>query len=485
MNYWQYIKTILLSIVCAILLSACSQQQQLKHKVHQLIKQTPGHPDVGIVIQSMQDGKILYHQNAHRHYTPASTLKTFTATAALLFLGPDFQYHTQIFSTSRIDHGVINGNVNIIFSGDPTLTKQNLTALIQALHQYGITKINGNVYLDNQAFDQVKAGPGWMWDDMNFCWSAPATAIMLDHNCFQFYLKPAKHSGEKPHMLFPRILHYISIQNDAVTKLADNHSCELSLKANTHNHYILSGCIAPDSRTLTMDVAIHNPTNYAAKLTAHLFKRANIQLDGNIIAGRTAHNNYLLVEHKSKPLRLIIDKMLKNSDDLIADALARKIGAIYFMQQGNWKNATAAMLSILQDKVGINPDNMTLVDGSGISRYNLVTPSQVAQVLNYSYHNFAISPEFISSLPIAGVDGTLHKHHYTNHPGIYAINPDIVGKLRAKTGTMTGVVGLAGYLQTKQGHMISIVILVNNFKGKVYPYRLLANKIAEYAADNL
>jgi D-alanyl-D-alanine carboxypeptidase/D-alanyl-D-alanine-endopeptidase (penicillin-binding protein 4) len=285
-------------------------------------------------------------------------------------------------------------------------------------------------------------------------------------------------------LIFPEKIPFFPIKNDVVTKLADKHSCALTLSSTDTNQYTLTGCIAPKQTPLIMDVAIHNPTKYATELTAKIFQKQNIRFSGKIIVGKKNDMRYLLVEHISKPLYQIIATMLKKSDNLIADALIRKIGSVYFQQQGNWKNGSAAVLEILHKNTGLDTDNLTLVDGAGISRYNTITPKQLAQVLYYDYHNFSIAPEIMIGLPIAGVDGTLHKHHYLNNPGIYTVNPDIVGKLRAKTGTMTCVVALAGYLQTKQGHMLSIVIIVNNFNGKLYPYRLLEAKIAEYLANN-
>jgi D-alanyl-D-alanine carboxypeptidase/D-alanyl-D-alanine-endopeptidase (penicillin-binding protein 4) len=463
---------------------SCNKQSRTYRNLNNLILHTPGNPDVGVIVQSMQTGKILFQKNANRHFTPASTLKIVTATAALSFLGGNYQYTTQIYATNKISHGVLNGNLIIVFSGDPTLTSHNLSQLITKLRHIGLTRIQGNIFINNLIFDKIDAAPGWMWDDMNFCWSAPANAIMLNHNCFHFYLESGKNPGDKTTLLFANRLHYISIDNKTVTKSDKANLCPLTLTANNTNHYTLTGCATPDQSKLLMDVAIHNPTLYATKLITHLLQKNHIQLSGHILVGTTKQKSFFLVEHKSKPLRIIITTMLKNSDNLIANSLLRKIGAIYFQQQGNWRNGVNAVLLVLQQKTGIDPATFTMVDGAGISRYNMITPLQLSHILNYDYHNFSINPEFIVALPIAGVDGTLHKHHYTDHPGIYAVNPDIVGKLRAKTGTMKNVVSLAGFLQTKQGHILSVVIIINNFNGQYYPYRLLEAQITEYLAEH-
>jgi D-alanyl-D-alanine carboxypeptidase/D-alanyl-D-alanine-endopeptidase (penicillin-binding protein 4) len=170
--------------------------------------------------------------------------------------------------------------------------------------------------------------------------------------------------------------------------------------------------------------------------------------------------------HSSKPLADLVTEMLKKSDNIIAGALFKKVGQIYTRKPGSWENGSYAVSQILARAAGVNISGMRVLDGSGLSPSNLVTPSQLMQVLSFAYRHEPTSDAFWDALPIAGVDGTL-KHRLGN----------IARKARAKTGTISGVVSLAGYVTTSDKEMLAFVIMVNGNKGMTWKYRDLEDKI--------
>jgi serine-type D-Ala-D-Ala carboxypeptidase/endopeptidase (penicillin-binding protein 4) len=159
--------------------------------------------------------------------------------------------------------------------------------------------------------------------------------------------------------------------------------------------------------------------------------------------------------------------MLKKSDNIIAGALFKKLGQLYSRQPGSWENGSLAVSQILAKNAGVNISGMRILDGSGLSPDNLATPQQMMQVLEFAFHHQATSEEFMSALPIAGIDGTL-KHRMGN----------IARKIRAKTGTISGVVGLAGYAQSADKEALGFVIIINGSKGYGWRYKTLEDKIA-------
>ena len=205
---------------------------------------------------------------------------------------------------------------------------------------------------------------------------------------------------------------------------------------------------------------------YNKMLLSDLFRRAGIKINGEITAGTAQPDLSTLATHESKPLQQLISDMLKKSDNIIAGSLLKKMGEIFTRSPGTWENGGNAVEHILSQKASVDIWRMNIIDGSGLSRYNQVTPSQMLQVLDFAFHNYATNYDFISALPIAGVDGTL-KHRMRN----------ILRKVRAKTGTMSGIVSLAGYTVSADKEPIAFVIMVNGRNGYGWKYREMEDKI--------
>jgi D-alanyl-D-alanine carboxypeptidase/D-alanyl-D-alanine-endopeptidase (penicillin-binding protein 4) len=172
-----------------------------------------------------------------------------------------------------------------------------------------------------------------------------------------------------------------------------------------------------------------------------------------------------LASHQSKPLRTLISEILKMSDNIIAGSLFKKIGALYFHRPGTWENGGNAVSQILSQQASVNVGRLSVTDGSGLSRYNQITPAQAIELLDFAFHHSETSYEFVSALPIAGVDGTLKRRMH-----------NIAWRVRAKTGTMSGVVSLAGYAISADKEPFAFVILINGHGG-VWQYRELEDKI--------
>ena len=173
---------------------------------------------------------------------------------------------------------------------------------------------------------------------------------------------------------------------------------------------------------------------------------------------------------ESGPINKSIERVL------IADSLLKRIGAYYFHAPGAWKNGSKAIQQILTKEAGITFQKNTIVDGAGLSRYNFLTPSQLSQVLYYSYRNQKIVDHFFEALPIAGKDGTLAYRMKS------FLNPQI--DIRGKTGTMAGISTLSGYITTADHRRLSYVIMVNDYTGKHRPYRHVEDQICELLAES-
>ena len=479
MRFWRYMIGLLLVCGLSSALPARSKistqpiygKDKLIAEINRILTSVDSNASVGIAVKSMRYGDTLYAKNINQLFVPASILKIFTAEAALLYLGPTFTFPTRFFTDaadSNTSRGVLNGNIYLVHSGDPSLTYSDITTLMTTLKSQQIHSVNGNVYIDNTAYDQAGIGPGWDGDDTRYCYGAPINASIINHNCLSFKVAPAKKSGHSASIVPNPHYYYGNIVNDVVTKSPRARSCYLKLGRAADSTISISGCVPKGRYAQGVSTVIANIMQYNKSLLESLFKRFGIRVNGGIHAGIVPRNSSVLAIHESEPLETLINEMLKMSDNVIAGSIFKKIGEMYTKQPGSWENGSTAVKQILASRADVDTYDMRIIDGSGLSPNNEIKPVQMIQVLDFAYHNSSTNYAFISALPIAGVDGTL-KHRLYN----------VARKVRAKTGTMaaSGVVSLAGYVVSKDKEPIAFVIIVNGRTGNAWRYREMEDKI--------
>jgi len=447
--------------------SSINGTAQLNNELNNIINQNREGADVAVYVKSMKDEQTLYTRNVDAPLTPASTMKILTAESALLYLGPDYRFSTEVLTDAKtIKNGILQGNLYIVLNGDPSLTYYDLEDLMLSLRSQQISAIQGNVYIDNTAYDQSVYGPGWLENDTKYCFAAPISASIINHNCISFQITPSKKPGDPAQLITYPQYFYPTIKNSVVTRNAHIHQCGVHL-TDEGDEISIDGCIPHGQSAWGVSYVVTDLTDYNRSLFKDLLNHLNVNVFGKITFGVSPPNLSLIGQHDSKPLRLLINDMLKKSDNIIAGALFKKLGQLYSHQPGSWQNGSTAVSQILTTTVGVNTAGMRVLDGSGLSPDNLITPAQMMQVLNFAYHHYGTSFEFISALPIAGVDGTL-KHRMGN----------IARKVRAKTGTISGVVSLAGYVVSADKEPLAFVIMINGSKGLGWKYKEMEDRIA-------
>ena len=358
---------------------------------------------------------------------PASTTKSFTAYSALEYLRPEFTYNTQIlFDETKIDNnGVLSDNLYIKFSGDPSLTKDDFFKLISDLKKYNINTITGDIVIDDSVFDQYYQADGWPWDDGKFCFAAPTSAIVIDKNCFYLKLSSKGLTG----------FSVAKINNDLVVKNDPN--CAPELMAHPDNSYDLTGCLDKKSQEIPLSIAYQDPRFMLRELLKN-YKQ--------VVYDTTPPEYKVMLEHKSLPLAELVKQMHKTSNNIAADNFTKTIGAKYYKTQGSFANGTKAISEITGNK------EIRIFDGSGGSRYNLISPNHLVDLFIKAYKN----QYFYDSLMISGIDGVLEKRF------IAKLN----GKIHAKTGSMNGVTNLVGYLEKDNGKVLVFTIMINSCTDK-------------------
>ena len=405
--------------------------------------------------------------------TPASTEKVLTALAAMLYFGPDWQFKTKLLvQQGSLQDGHVRGDVIVKFDGAPDLTRQSLVNLLAFLKQQKITQIDGNILLDISGYAGYDHGDGSSWSDLPVCFTAPASAVVVDRNCVYAQLN-ATQLGRFAEPIIPAG-QPITITSEALVVSQQEYysGCELRVDMNTANNYHLSGCIPQQSTPWPLSLSISDPTAWGVDLITWAAAKAGLSVAGQVKAVRHVPDNLTELAHvPSAPLNKLMDRMLKRSDNLYADSLARALGHYYLSRVGNYASGADAVRLILKNKAGIDLGSAMIVDGSGLSAHDLITPKQMLAVLEYiALHDKELG--IIDLLPVAGVSGTLGSRGSVQ-------NKPLVRNVTAKTGTLQNVSNLAGFMTTASGKRKAFVLMAN---GLTFPPNirslLKAHKIA-------
>ncbi len=403
--------------------------------------------------------------NIDTYYHPASTQKLLTALAAILYLGPDYRLVTshEIKSsamqgmTPAVSGGVLNADVLLRFSGDPTLTIEKYRTLLSALGKSGIKQINGKVILDVSRFGGQSRGSGWSWDDLPVCFTAPSSAIILNRNCAYAELK-TNGPGSHAEPLIPAGSP-IKIKSDAIAIKNKDYGGDCILEANLFlgNEYHITGCVPAENKgkPWPLSLAVSDPVKWGFDWTGNILKSLGISVSGGLQVSFKSPEGYSILEQNiSAPLYDLVNYMLQRSNNLYADSIAKNIAYEYYHLPATYHRAAQALRSILYKYAKIDLGSSYIVDGSGLSPHNLLTPRVLLEILQFMSQNDD-SLHLIAALPVSGKSGTMQWRAST-------VNPPLKEHVIAKTGTLQNVSNLAGFVVTQSGGLAPFVLFENS-----------------------
>jgi D-alanyl-D-alanine carboxypeptidase/D-alanyl-D-alanine-endopeptidase (penicillin-binding protein 4) len=383
-------------------------------------------------------------------------MKLFSEAAALMALGPDYRFKNQLSTNAvQLEGGVLKGNLYLHLSGDPSFSREDLKYLLSSLRDWNITTIQGNVYIDSSLAAVNTYPPGWLTADLAYSYGAPIAPLMLDSNRLTVTVNPGAQAGSAAVVEVDDGGSAIALTNQATTK-ASPKGCGVGFSLDKDNNLIARGCVGTGQWAVQQRMAIKNPLKYAQGMIRSLLAKEHITFSGQVELGKAPSGSLLIATEHSRPLSQLMADTLKPSDNLYADSLYLHAAAKIHGSPLNWNEAQAVVKDFLQQQTGIDFKKSTFTDGSGLSRYNLITPQQTISLLTFLYQRFPMSYEYIAALPISGRDGTLQKRFKT---------PDQQGFIRAKTGTMTGMNSLSGYLYASNGHTLAFAFFINRLPG--------------------
>ncbi|MFS0555994.1 D-alanyl-D-alanine carboxypeptidase/D-alanyl-D-alanine-endopeptidase [Brevibacillus sp. 179-C9.3 HS] len=414
----------------------------------------------GIAIYDLTDNKYLYKHNAARNFIPASNMKLFTTMAGLDKLGPDYQWKTDVFASGKVQpSGVLQGDLILKGYGDPSLTPADLQTMAKAIKDLGIKQIKGNLLLDESYFDETRLGTSWMWDDEPYGYSAQVSGLAVNKNFTTLTATPGKTVNEAPVLTMNPATTYITVTNKLITT-EGKESNVLVERPRGKNEIIVSGTIGVNAAPYDEDVTMEDPAFYVGDLWKEELLKQGIKLNPQVELKKTVlQSGVPLYTHLSKPLSEITIELNKDSDNFYAEMLLKTLGVTQ-KGEGSFEAGSEAVADVMK-RADIDT-GFRQVDGSGLSRFNMITPEQMIETLIFLQEQ-EYRTELEESLPIAGVDGTLKNRM----KGTSAEK-----NLAAKTGSLSGVNTMSGYVTAKNGHKLAFSILINGIYKSKYAREL-------------
>lgn len=413
---------------------------------------------------------------------PASVAKLVTLATAVEAVGWDYRFETTLLTTAPVIDGTLHGDLLIVGSGDPSIggrEGEDLSILVDALKRKGVARIDGRVVGDDDAFEDPRPGLAWGWDDLGYPTGALFGALNLNENRMAVTIEPGPAEG-LPAVLRvePRVTSR-PLVNRTTTGPAGSKGLLWPEQRPGEPFLTIAGSIAADAEPASLSVSVGNPTVWFASMLRARLLESHIDVtgdafDGDDVTPPPKDSSSVLYELHSRRLAELARPLFKNSVNLYGEAIFR----LNATRVPHTNDAAIDGTRLRLDAWGVPRDSYQLVDGSGLSRRNAIAPQALVTVLQRMYDPSGASP-WMAALPIAAEDGTLEERM----KGTAA-----AGNLRAKTGTMTNIRSLAGYVSTQDGEMLAFAIIVNNFDGSggqaVAAIDTIAVRLASFSRGN-
>jgi len=455
-----------LLLVLFIVLSLPVMSQPIPQKLDSLLNsEILSSSEYGITIFDLTDGTSIYKYQDQKLFRPASVEKIITTVTAIDKLGENYTFDTKVFYTGDIKDGTLNGNLYIIGGFDPEFMEKDMDMIVDAIKKSGIKHISDSLIFDVSMKDSAYWGPGWAWDDAGFSFQPYLSPLMVNRGCVDVTVYPmrrykAPRIKSSPQSNYYKIINKAQSRNKGAGKLL------------AYRNYMDGGndiTVTGNAAYITTKrVSVSNSAEFFVNIFVSKLSKEGINANsyefGELLGDSTSTSLVTL----QRPFQKVLDRALKKSDNLSAEAILFNLAAKSSNKKRvGFKDGVEAINSFIKKSLGFNPTKYNIVDGCGISTYNYVSPELILEFLKYAYYHQNVFYSFYNALPIAGVDGTMRNR---------LRNSDAHGNLRAKTGSLTGVSSLAGYVKAKNGHQYAFVIINQNF---------LSNKKAHIFQDKI
>lgn len=448
-------------------------QPTLVARLRELVQASGIAEQVGVAVVDTATGRAVFQFHAERPMNPASNQKLVTAFAALRTLGPDFRMRTAVYG--RIEGDAVVGGLALRGFGDPMLTNGDLMVLARDVADQGVRRVD-RVVVDATYFDDQILPPAFEQQPNEVAaFRAPISAVSVDRNAYVLRVLPGNEVGAPAGVRLAGAA-YFELDNRITTAdpgapnvIADQRGAgeRMTLR--------LRGTVPLNVRGVSYRRRIENPLPWVGHVFAEALRAQGIRVGDRVEIGPTPEGAALLASHESPQVATMLEALGKHSDNFVAEMIFKVLGAERH-RPGRAEDGVAAVRAALEG-AGLSGARMDIVNGSGLFEGNRVAPQQLADLLGTAYRDPSIRSEYVAHLAVGGVDGTLAQR-LRDLPA-----PRVV---RAKTGTLNGVIALSGYvLGPRPERAYAFSFLANDVQGRHGPARGLADGIARALAEDL
>lgn len=464
--------------VSFVLFAGCTTQQAIKYDTStstgmlaQALNEKFNDPQFenahwGVLIKSLKTGEVIYSRNEKKMFMPASNMKLFTSSSAMMALGPDYRYLTRLVTKGEVKDSVLTGDAIVVGSGDPTISGRfNEGKVTETFEQWadslkllGIKEIKGNLIGDDNCFDDEFYGTGWSADYETDYYAAQISGISFNDNCVDIRVVPSANIADVCSVFVVPDTKYITIVNQTVTAATGDSVNEIYFhRQRGTNTIFVRGKMSQGKQPWIESVAVDNPTLFTTTVLKEILESKGIKVSGSAMDGDDLkdtlryENAKQLASFTSVPYSVIIRTINKPSQNFYTEQVFRTMGKEKF-GVGSMENGQAVAYPILASW-GVDTVRLRYADGSGLSRLDLITPSDIVSILEGMHKENHFLP-FYESLPIAGVDGSIK----SRMKGTKA-----EGNVHAKTGFIGYVRALSGYVTSTDGEMFVFSMVANHY----------------------
>lgn len=400
---------------------------------------------------------MLFSQNADQEFMPASNFKLLVGSTVLQRLGTNFAFVTNVTSDTPVKNGDISGNIYLHGGGDAHLAAQDLDDAAAALAAQGIKRVNGALITDASHYDSQRYGYGWSWDDLPYYYAPVVTALELEEGTVHMTFSPGPSAGSPAVLrVWPQSSAY-TVDNELVTSPAGSKDTSDIARIWDKPGTIEIAGNYPLGAKESGDVnpAVPDPESYAGDVFARALAAHGITVTGGVHDGKMPATATVLWSHNSETLPKLLQDFWYPSDNLMGELFLKELGVAQAGEPGTDEHGITLEQRFLRS-LGIDPDTVTISDGSGLSSYDRITPHDLVTILQADW-NGPNRQVVLDALPVAGVRGTL-RHSYIGTAAEYA--------LFAKTGSISHVRTMSGFVETRTHGPVTFSLLINQWMGE-------------------
>ncbi|MFJ8956055.1 D-alanyl-D-alanine carboxypeptidase/D-alanyl-D-alanine-endopeptidase [Streptomyces sp. NPDC102381] len=417
-----------------------------------------------VVVADAKTGETLYQHNPTGRLMPASNTKLATSTAAMGVLGPDYRFGTDVLAGGRVRSGVLDGDLYLRGTGDPTTLAADYDKLAADVAAAGVKRVSGRLVADDTRFDDHRIGDTWGGDDESSYYAAQISALSVapdtdyDTGTVIVEVKPGAKAGDKPAVSVTPKNRYVHIDMQAATVGAGGDDTVAVERRHGTNTIAVSGTVPVGGDTTKEWVTVWEPTGYAASVFRDALAAHGVKVGGSTKLGRaTPAGAKRLAAHESMPLKDLLIPFMKLSNNMHAESLTKAMGYKATGKPGSWGDGIDAVADYLKG-AGVDATKLRQVDGSGLSRKDNFAARQLADLL-LSVQDEPWYADWYKSLPVACdpdrfVGGTLRSRMCDTPAALNA---------RGKTGSLTGASALSGYVKDADGRLLVYSVVQNNY----------------------